>query len=207
MTTSRLLLFGLLATQACELYPAPGVARGEELFENCAPCHGAAGTGNAEIEAPAIAGLPQWYIEEQLTSFQQGWRGRHADDLAALRMRPMAETLNRDGDIASVAGWVAALPPVQPASTLDGNAGAGAERYAIVCATCHGEDGLGDEVLHAPPLLNIDDWYLYDELDNYRTGARGAHPDDVWGATMRAQSIALDDQIMRDLVAYIQTLR
>lgn len=209
MTSSRRLvpLAVLLAAQACDLYPEPGVEKGEELFENCAPCHGDAGGGNPDIEAPAIAGLPQWYLEDQLAAFQNGWRGKHADDLPALRMRPMAETLNREGDLTSVAEYVSSLSPVQPASVSDGNAGLGAERYALVCATCHGEDAMGNEQLRAPPLLNIDDWYLVAELDNYRSGARGAHPDDTWGATMRANSIALDEEAMKDLVAYIQTLR
>jgi len=201
------LLVLLLAAQACELHPEPGIAKGEELFEACSPCHGEAGVGNPDIEAPAIAGLPQWYLEEQLNAFQRRWRGMHHADLAGLRMRPMAETLNKEGDIVSVAEYVALLPPVQPPSTLGGDAGAGAERYATVCATCHGEDGGGDEILHAPPLVNIDDWYLAGELRDYRDGARGADPDDVWGAQMRAQSIALSDQAIRDVVAYIQTLR
>ena len=193
--------------QGCELYPEPGIEKGEELFENCSPCHGSLGEGNPEIEAPAIAGLPQWYVEDQLNSFQAGWRGMHASDLPALRMRPMAETLNKEGDVASVASYVASLTPVQPASTLDGNAGRGAERYALVCATCHGETGLGSELQRAPPLLNIDDWYLLAELENYRSGARGAHPDDVWGTNMRSNSIALSDEAMKDVVAYVQTLR
>ena len=210
MTSARRLLavvILLVATQACELYPEPGIEKGEELFDTCSPCHGSLGEGDPEIEAPAIAGLPQWYIEDQLNSFQAGWRGRHAADLPALRMRPMAETLNKDGDVSSVAGFVASLTPVQPPSTLDGNAGRGAERYALVCASCHGDYGLGREELRAPPLVNIDDWYLFAELENYRAGARGAHVDDVFGIGMRSNTIALDDEAMKDVVAYVQTLR
>ena len=46
---------------ACDSTPPPvGMARGEELFETGAPCHGETGAGNADIETPAIAGLPQW---------------------------------------------------------------------------------------------------------------------------------------------------
>ena len=93
---------------ACDSTPPPvGMARGEELFETCAPCHGETGAGNADIETPAIAGLPQWYLQSQLQSFQEGWRGQHADDIPGLRMRPMAVTLNRDGDIESVSKYLA----------------------------------------------------------------------------------------------------
>lgn len=196
----------LLAVAACSP-PPPGMDRGAELFETCQPCHGADGAGDPSIEAPAIAGLPQWYIEAQLTSFQNGWRGKHAQDLPGLRMRPMAVSLNHDGDIPSVAEYVAALPAPFPPSSLHGNAGAGAAQYEQVCATCHGQDGRGNEALRAPPIVQLHDWYLVQELQNFRTGARGAHPEDVWGTTMRANAVLLSDQAMEDVIAYVQTLR
>lgn len=197
-----------LGLVACDVTPPPvGMARGAELFETCQPCHGPQAAGNPDIQAPAIAGLPQWYIEAQLHGFQQGFRGKHPDDLAALRMRPMAVTLNRDGDIESVAQYVSSLEPHYPESTLRGNAGAGASQYEAVCTACHGPSGLGDELLHAPPIVQLPDWYLVQELQNFRVGARGADPADTWGITMRAQSLALTDQGMADLIAYVQTLR
>ncbi|HSH74115.1 MAG TPA: c-type cytochrome [Longimicrobiales bacterium] len=183
------------------------MARGAELFETCQPCHGDEGVGNADIEAPAIAGLPQWYIESQLESFQAGWRGQHADDLPGLRMRPMAVSLNREGDIESVAAYVAALPAPFPESTLHGNAGVGAAQYDQVCVACHGPDGRGNELLRSPPIVQLHDWYLFQELQNFRSGARGVHPDDTWGATMRVNAVLLSDQAMQDVIAYVQTLR
>jgi cytochrome c553 len=200
-------LAALLAA-ACDNTPPPvGMARGAELYETCTPCHGENAAGDPAIEAPAIAGLPQWYIESQLQSFQNGWRGKHAEDLPALRMRPMAVTLNREGDIPSVAEYVAAMPPVYPASTLHGNAGAGAAQYEAVCVACHGPDGLGQQALFSPPIVQLPDWYLVQELRNFRSGARGAHPDDIWGGTMRANTVVMTDQAMEDVIAYVQTLR
>ncbi len=200
------LLLGL-AVAACQPTPPPGLARGAELFETCTPCHGDDAGGNPDIAAPAIAGLPQWYIESQLLSYQAGFRGKHAQDLPGLRMRPMAMSLNRDGDISSVAQYVAEMPAVVPESTLGGNAGAGAERYAAVCVACHGVDGLGNETLRAPPIVHLNDWYLVQELQNFKSGARGADPADTWGGTMRVNSLALTDEAMADVIAYVQTLR
>jgi cytochrome c553 len=195
-----------LAGAACAA-PDDAMSRGAELFETCVPCHGAEGQGNPSIEAPAIAGLPQWYIESQLASFQNGWRGKHAEDLPGLRMRPMAVTLNHDGDIPAVAEYVASLAAPFPPSTLHGNAGAGAAQYEQVCVTCHGADGRGNELLRAPPIVQLHDWYLVQELENFRSGARGAHPQDTWGLTMRGQAVLLSDQAMADVIAYVQTLR
>ncbi len=194
----------LLAAAACA--PATGVALGEELFETCAPCHGASGVGNPDLAAPAIAGLPQWYVEAQLEGFQSGFRGKHADDLPGLRMRPMAVSLNREGDIPSVAEYVASLTPSFAPSTLHGNAGAGAEIYTP-CVACHGTDGLGNELLRAPPIVQLDDWYLVQELQNFKQGARGTVAADTWGITMRVNTLALSDQAIEDVVAYVQTLR
>ena len=59
----------------------------------------------------------------------------------------------------------------------------------------------------SPPIVQLHDWYLVQELENFRSGARGAHPDDVWGATMRVNAVLLSDQAMRDVIAYVQTLR
>jgi cytochrome c553 len=213
MSRRRLRILGALpalalAVAGCDATPPPvGMERGAELFETCQPCHGANGVGDPAIAAPAIAGLPQWYIESQLQSFQNGWRGKHAEDLPGLRMRPMAVSLNRDGDIASVAEYVASLEPAFPPSTLHGNAGAGAAQYEQVCVACHGPDGRGNELLRSPPIVQLHDWYLVQELENFRTGARGTHPDDVWGATMRVNAVLLSDQAMRDVIAYVQTLR
>jgi cytochrome c553 len=187
--------------------PDDAMSRGAELFETCQPCHGDAGVGNPSIEAPAIAGLPQWYIEAQLASFQNGWRGRHAEDLPGLRMRPMAVTLNHDGDIPAVAEYVSSLEAPFPPSTLHGNAGVGAAQYEQVCSTCHGPDGRGNELLRSPPIVQLHDWYLVQELENFRSGARGAHPADTWGLTMRGQVIVMTDQAMEDVIAYVQTLR
>lgn len=196
-----------LGAVACDATPPPvGMERGAELFQTCAPCHGDAAAGDPEIVAPAIGGLPQWYVEEQLRGFQAGYRGKHADDLPGLRMRPMAVTLNRDGDIESVAEYVASLDVTFPASTLHGNAGAGADSY-VVCATCHGEDGLGNPALHSPPIVQLDDWYLLTQLRNFKSGVRGARDGDTWGLTMRVNTMVLDEQAMQDVIAYVQSLR
>jgi len=144
-------------------------------------------------------------VETQLQGFQAGFRGKHADDLPGLRMRPMAVSL-REGDIPSVAEYVASLTPAFAPSTLHGNAGAGAEIYTP-CVACHGTDGLGNEALHAPPLVQMDDWYLLQELQNFKQGARGAVTGDTWGITMRVNTLVLSDEAMEDVVAYVQTLR
>ena len=53
----------------------------------------------------------------------------------------------------------------------------------------------------------MSDWYLVIQLEKFRTGLRGRHPDDIYGAQMVPFSMTLpDEEAMRDVVAYINTL-
>lgn len=193
----------------CAQTPGPGMARGQQLFDTCFPCHGHDGRGNASLGAPAIAGLPRWYIERQLSNFRTAMRGADPHDLEGARMRPMARTLYRDGDVASVAEYVASLPAGGlPHATVSGDTAAGRTRYQSVCIACHQEDGSGNEALGAPPLTHQHDWYMLVQIVKFKTGMRGAHPDDAMGAQMAAMSQTLEDSTaMHDVVAYIRSLQ
>lgn len=182
-------------------------ARGQELFDTCVPCHGTHGGGDPTLNAPSIAGMPEWYVRDQLTKFKGGIRGAHPDDAEGAKMRPMARTLHRPGDVEAVAGYVAGLPPVRTQHTLTGgDAASGQAKYAV-CLACHGVDGRGNEALHAPPLADRADWYMLAQLRKFKSGMRGAHPQDIFGSQMRAMAMTLtDDQAMQDVVAYIKTL-
>ena len=187
----------------------PGIAHGREIYDTCKPCHGAHGEGNLALRAPAIAGLPQWYIDAQLTKFKDGVRGAHPDDGEGARMRPMARSLWREGDMASVAEYVATLPGRVPHATMvEGDTAAGRMRYQSVCVTCHQDDGNGNEALGAPPLTHQHDWYMMTQIAKFKSGMRGAHPDDVMGAQMAAMAGTLEDSTaMHDVIAFIRTLQ
>lgn len=207
LATSLAALSLVLLVFGCDLTPRQGIARGHELFQTCEPCHGKDGHGNRALAAPAIAGQAQWYLEAQLTKFKGGIRGAHPDDNEGSRMRPMARTLWHEGDIASVAEYVASLPANRPAATVEGgDPTAGQTRYAV-CAACHGVDGSGLKPLFAPALAHQDDWYMVTQLHKFKSGMRGAHKEDIHGQQMRAMALTLpDEQAIKDVVAYIRTL-
>jgi cytochrome c553 len=198
-----------LTIQGCGGRARAGIARGADLYDTCRPCHGDAGDGNQALGAPAIAGLPQWYLEAQLGKFRSGIRGAHPSDVEGHRMRPMARSLNLEGDVASVAQYVAGLPARPAPQTLPGgDPEAGATRYATVCTVCHGADAMGLEAMGAPTLVNQADWYMLKQLGKFKSGMRGADPRDVQGAQMAAMSATLEDEkAMLDVIAYIRTLR
>ena len=203
------LVFALGAlSSACSVAgPAP-TTPADETFHLCMQCHGENGLGNQAVNAPSIAGLPQWYLEAQLKKFKAGGRGTHFDDLTGMQMRPMAMSLATEDDIKVIAQYVAQLPAKKPIPVLTGGDAAKGKTLYTLCVACHQADGAGNEALKAPPLTHASDWYLAHSLKKFKTGVRGTNPLDVSGAGMRPMAQTLtDDQAVLDVVAYIVTLQ
>jgi cytochrome c553 len=181
--------------------------RGKAFFQLCSTCHGTQGEGRVDLGAPAIAGLPDWYVAAQLMKFRHGVRGTHPLDSAGMRMRPMARSLPTDNDVQAVAQYVAALPPQIPPQTMAGNLTSGTQQYQL-CLACHGPDGRGNQQMGAPPLTISNDWYLLRQLQNLKQKVRGGNAaQDATGAMMQPIASTLSEQAMQDVITYIQTLR
>ena len=205
-------LVGVVAVlaMACDRGPIPkgGTASGAELYQLCGQCHGVDGSGNQSVNAPAIAGMSEWYVKAQLEKFKSGARGTHVDDFTGMQMRPMAVSLKTDTDIATISAYVAAMRPIKPVATISGGNVEKGKKLYEPCAACHGADGSGNEALKGPPLKVANDWYLVSQIDKFKTGQRGADPNDTQGALMRAATGAFtDEQTVKDIVAYIGTLQ
>jgi cytochrome c oxidase subunit 2 len=199
------LVVAVLAVVGCT-GPKEGKARGQALWDGCVQCHGDNGEGRELIQAPAIAGLQQWYVESQLTKFKNGQRGAHPGDIPGLKMRPMAMTLKSDTDIKAMAEFVASLPAVDPPAELKGgDVEKGKAKYAV-CLACHGPDAGGMLALNSPNLTAQADWYLLSQLKKLKTGVRGKAPGDATGMQMQAIASTLGEDDMKDVVAYIMTL-
>lgn len=196
----------LLGLAACDV--GHGESLGKMRYANCAPCHGEDGRGNQAVGAPAIAGLPLWYVEAQLRKFRDGSRGAHPDDIDGLKMRPMARTLLSDEEVKVVAERVAKLPPLSPAATIkDGDPSRGKAMFAT-CVACHGEKAVGMQDKGAPDLHRTGDWYLLAQLKKFKSGVRGSAPTDATGQQMRPMAMTLpNEQAMKDVIAYIRTLQ
>ncbi len=196
----------LLALSGCKPDQAKKTLAGRELYDSCKSCHGAAGHGQENIAAPAIAGLPAWYVEAQIMKFRTGVRGAHPDDLEGLRMRPMSQQMMDVNEVKEVAKYVASMTPMKQTNTTGGDATAGAATYAV-CTACHGADGKGNQALNAPPIAGQHGWYLMSQLNKFKKGIRGTNPKDVTGGQMRPMAMTLaDETAMKNVVAHISTL-
>jgi cytochrome c oxidase subunit 2 len=180
--------------------------KGKELFKVCAACHGQNGEGNRALNAPANGGQNEWYVIRQLKNFRAGIRGADPKDTFGNQMRPMAMGLTDDQAVEDVAAYVSSLPAPAPEKTVQGDAEAG-KKFFTPCVACHGQNGEGDKSLNAPRLSKQHDWYIVRQLQNFKSGVRGAHAKDIYGAQMRpmAQLLATDEQV-NDVAAYLSTL-
>ena len=185
--------------------PAGDPALGAASYAVCSACHGPQGQGLQALNAPKLSGQDPRYLKKQLQHYKAGIRGTHEDDIYGRQMQPMAATLVNDTFIDNVIAYIGTLPDTPAPTTVDGNIAHGAKLYTI-CANCHGADGMGI-ALNAPRQAGINDWYLLNQLKNFKNGVRGEHPYDLHGKQMGFMARTLhDEQAMRDVVAYINTL-
>jgi cytochrome c oxidase subunit 2 len=84
---------------------------------------------------------------------------------------------------------------------------AGEEKLYAPCVACHGNRGQGNASLNAPALAGLDAAYVERQLRNFRSGIRGSHKSDTFGAQMRATAATLpDDAAFKQVSAWISAL-
>ncbi len=185
--------------------PAGDPVLGAASYAVCAACHGAQGEGIQALNAPKLSGQDPRYLKEQLRKYQTGLRGAHEDDTYGRQMAPMASTLPTEAMIDNVIAYIGTLSDTDAPATVTGDAEHGADLYTV-CSNCHGKDGQGIK-MNAPRQAGMSDWYLLRQLENFKAGIRGGHPADLRGKQMGLMSQTLhDEQAMKDVVAYINTL-
>jgi cytochrome c oxidase subunit 2 len=181
-------------------------AAGQALFTACSACHGAKGEGNRELNAPKLSGQADWYLVRQLQSFKGGVRGSNDQDAFAKQMIPFASMLPDDTAVRNVVAYINTLPEVRPPASVVGDPVRGKKLYET-CSACHGDTAKGIWATNAPRLSNMSDWYMARQLEHFRDGIRGTHPQDFHGAQMRSMAKTLaDDQAVADVLDYIRTL-
>ena len=110
-------------------------------------------------------------------------------------------------DERSFQAWLSSFPTyAQTRARGTGDAAAGKALYTV-CSACHGPQGEGNPDLHAPKLSGQASWYLKRQLENFKSGARGADARDLFGKTMAPMVATLADEAAVDnVLAYITTL-
>lgn len=122
------------------------LATGGRIFANsCSTCHGSDGRGAAGF--PNLTDGEWLYGGDGATLELTITHGRNG------MMPPMAAALGEQG-VAEVAAFAWTLNGRAAEPALAALAARGAERFATVCAACHGPEGKGNPALGAPDLAD-----------------------------------------------------
>ena len=180
-----------------ELYPVEQLAgdpaaqqMGKVLFQdNCAACHGRAGTGNQKLGAPDLTDSDWLYGGDGkaiVTSIHDGRGG----------VMPPWSSLG-ESNVKNLAQYVLSLSdsPHEEAMVK-----AAEPTFKAICAACHGPDGKGNQALGAPNLTDhiwLHGGSVTDVETSIRDGRQGHMP--AWSPRLS------DDQI-RVLASYVYHL-
>ncbi len=191
---------------------APGGAMGMgggmgPLFVGaCSPCHAPNGNGYQSEFSPKISGQEDWYLSRQLMNFRNDVRGDHEGERWSKQMAFHIKDFSPT-QLLSFVDYIQTLEDTPAEATIEGDTTRGQELYTQTCALCHGDTAMGNPALNSPRLAGMSDWYMVIQLQKFRSGLRGDHPEDIYGLQMAAFSSTLpDEQALLDVVAYINTL-
>ena len=111
LTLSLFITFFMTFLMAAQSFAQGDPDKGESLYKVCAACHGDNAEGNADIQAPRLAGQYEWYLSQQLQNFRAGLRGSDPLDKNGAVMKPMAEMLADDQAIENVVAYIMTKNP------------------------------------------------------------------------------------------------
>jgi len=126
--------------------------------------------------------------------------------------RPTSQETTRSQGFALIQKLVAtalwmvlgALVPLGAAQAEDNARG---EALFALCKQCHGDAGGGNSATLAPSIAGLDQWYVKLQLEKFRGGIRGTHPQDTGGLRMYPMSLWLKrDADLEAVAAYVASL-
>lgn len=180
--------------------------RGKALASSCISCHGNDFTGMVSERSPSLPQLSDWYMQSQMQKFKYNVRGYEVTDSDGTAMKALMQNYGNQ-QIADLVAYIRTFESKEQAISLGGDPVKGKAHYQT-CIACHQFDGKGNEPLNAPSLLGQSDLYVYNQLIKFRNGHRGNGSGDKSGKIMQMSAKLLpDDQAMKDLAAYLTTLR
>lgn len=108
-----------LANYVTTLTPPPAepltvgdAERGRSLYGVCAACHGPAAGGNADLNAPALAGQSGEYLVRQLEHYRTGLRGTNGKDEYGQQMLPIVKSSLTDHQaVLDVVTYIGTMAP------------------------------------------------------------------------------------------------
>ena len=147
----------------------PDVERGEALYrEHCQSCHGPGAMGDARKLIPALASQRRAYLIKQLADFAE--LERTATQMHAVVARTEVSEPQEWADLTAYLNGlkVTRLPQTGSGEMLS----LGEASYEQWCASCHSDDGRGDDDGFVPSVRNQHYAYLLHQMRQLSSGHR-----------------------------------
>lgn len=197
-------LITCLALLASSTVLAAGdAARGQELSQTCASCHGADGNSTLAMW-PKLAGQHAVYLERQLALIKSGAR-------PVPEMGPFVAGLSEQ-DMTDLSAYFASQetsPGVaDPALVAQGERlyRAGNSEIGIpACMACHGPAGEGNPLSGYPALAGQHSVYTAKMLNGYKSASTWGE-DDAQSKVMAGVALRLSESEIKAVSSYIQGL-
>lgn len=137
------------------------VENGKKLYAgNCAECHGPQALGSAMKVIPSLAGQRRAYLVKQLADFSE--EERSSKQMHAVVSR---RQLSSEQAWADLSGYLNSLPRASFPQTGDGRGlELGEAIFQDQCASCHEEDGRGDDDGFVPSVRDQHYSYLVRQM-------------------------------------------
>jgi cytochrome c553 len=176
--------------------------RGGQVYAKvCAGCHGDKAWGDGDSSIPALAGQRERYLLLQLIDFAEVSREAAEMHRVDARLGPSPEQQWRD--IAAYLSGLAMNPRPQQGDGKSLDVGSGI--YRDNCASCHGEEGNGDDTVFSPALAGQHYSYLLRQIRGMATGHRFSNVDfDL--ALMLDNMSAADMAAVADYISRLSTM-
>jgi len=165
----------------------------EARLAPCLACHGPNGQSIIP-EVPSLGGQPTFYLTIQLLMFREKLR-------VVEPMNQMMQGLT-DDDLRNTAGYLAKLPPPEPADSMDPER---MERARTLieqhrCNFCHNQDYSGEK--NIPRLAGQREDYLVKAMREYKNNTRRGYD-----ASMADVLYPISDEQILDLAYFLSRLR
>jgi len=196
---------GLVSANLAQIEADPkllqlALAQGKAAFgDNCAPCHGSGGQGQAGYPN-LTAGRWLWggTLEQIHTTIEHGIRADDPDTHTSAMPAFGKDGILKSEEVREVANYVRTLAGLTPEPGV--NIAAGKKNFQDNCVACHGEDGKGNIEMGSANLTTKIWQYGSDLPDLVYTIANARN------STMPAWHNRLDPVTIKALAVYVHSL-
>lgn len=191
----------LLTIQSCCFTAKDSNDHFKTTIIQCNNCHSA--TASMAMNAPALDGMDDEYLIEQLKNFRFDKRGANSLSPATREMSRQAKAL-QDNELSRIADYYESLSIANSTETVPGNINTGQVLYDTHCGGCH-SSFIGRLFTNSPKVDNLNGPYILEQLTLFAANKRNSHVENKHKKKMIEVSKLFSNKEFSDIAAYLKS--